>query len=81
MGIQAIALCLTWKRRIPDDRVKPLIGAQRVKVPPGQRRSVQAGSESCHSPGDWWVRSVDSEEAGREDSAPKAFHRCGCRRR
>src|SRR5215475_10963012 len=37
------------------------------------KASEQAGSESCHSPGDWWVRSVDSKEAGREDSAPKSF--------
>ena len=44
-----------------------------MRVPPGQRRSGQAGNESCHSSGDWWVRSVDSEEAGREDSAPKAI--------
>src|SRR6516165_10373543 len=35
------------------------------------KASMQAGSECCHSPGDWWVRSVHSEEAGREDSAPK----------
>jgi hypothetical protein len=34
------------------------------------KASEQAGSESCHSPGDWWVRSVHSKEAGREDSAP-----------
>src|SRR6516225_7153290 len=31
------------------------------------KASEQAGSESCHSPGDWWVRSVDNKEAGRED--------------
>src|SRR5260370_2007429 len=37
------------------------------------KASEQAGSESCHSLGDWWVRSVDSKEAGREDSAPKSF--------
>src|SRR6266566_4434142 len=37
------------------------------------KASEQAGSESCHSPGDWWVRSVDSKEAGREGSAPKSF--------
>ena len=36
------------------------------------KASEQAGSECCHSPGDWWVRSVHSEEAGREDSAPKS---------
>ena len=36
------------------------------------KASEQAGSESCHSSGDWWVRSVDSKEAGREDSAPKS---------
>jgi hypothetical protein len=44
-----------------------------VKVRPGQSRSGQASSESCHSRGDLWVRSVDSEEVGREDSAPKSF--------
>ena len=43
-----------------------------MKIQPGQSRSGQAGNESCHSPGDWWVRSVDSEEAGREYSAPKS---------
>src|ERR1700739_975147 len=32
----------------------------------------QDGSECCHSPGDWWVRSVHSKEAGREGSAPKS---------
>ena len=31
------------------------------------KASEQAGSECCHSPGDWWVRSVHSKEAGRED--------------
>jgi len=36
------------------------------------KASEQAGSECCHSPGDWWVRSVHSKEAGREDSAPKS---------
>lgn len=35
------------------------------------KASAQADSECCHSPGDWWVRSVHSKEAGREDSAPK----------
>jgi len=52
--------------------VKPLDEVQRVQVRPGQRRSGQAGSECCHSSGDWRVRSVHSEEAGREDSAPKS---------
>ena len=28
-------------------------------------------SECCHSPSDWWVRSVHSKEGGRKDSAPK----------
>src|SRR5215467_11968389 len=36
------------------------------------KASEQAGSECCHSPGNWWVRSVHSKEAGREDSAPKS---------
>ncbi len=35
------------------------------------KANTQAGSECCHSPGDWWVRSVHSKEAGHEDSAPK----------
>src|SRR5216683_3643898 len=37
------------------------------------KASEQAGSECCHSPGNWWVRSVHSKEAGREDSAPKSL--------
>ena len=44
------------------------------------KASEQAGSECCHSPGDWWVRSVHSKEAGREDSAPKLLL-LRCRRR
>lgn len=44
-----------------------------MQVQPGQSRSWQASSESCHSPGNRWVRSVDSEEAGRADSAPKSL--------
>lgn len=71
--IQAIALGKAWRRRSLDERVKPSIATQLVQVQPGQSRSGQAGSECCHSPGDWWVRSVHSEEAGREGSAPKAF--------
>lgn len=38
---------------------------------PRSQSSRETGSECCHSPGDWWVRSVHSKEAGREDSAPK----------
>ena len=45
------------------------------------KASEQAGSECYHSPGDWWVRSVHSKEAGREDSAPKSVDDCVCRRR
>jgi hypothetical protein len=37
------------------------------------KSSRQVSSECCHSPGDWWVRSVHSKEAGREDSAPKSY--------
>lgn len=44
-----------------------------MKIQSGQSRSGQAGSESCIWPGDWPGRSVDSKEAGREDSAPKSF--------
>ena len=44
-----------------------------MQVQPGQSRSGRAGSECCHAPGDWRVRSVHSKEAGREDSAPKSF--------
>jgi len=36
------------------------------------KSSERAGSECCHSSGDWWVRRVHSEEAGREDSAPRS---------
>lgn len=36
------------------------------------KASEQAGSECCHSPGDWGVRSVHSKEVGREGSAPKS---------
>ena len=38
------------------------------------KASEQAGSECCHSLGDWWVRSVHSKEAGREGSAPKSHN-------
>ncbi len=44
-----------------------------MEFQPGQSRSGQAGSEPCLSPGDWRGRSVGSEEAGREGSAPKTF--------
>jgi len=71
--IQAIALWKAQDRRIWDESVKPIKGVQLVQVQPGQSRSGQAGSESCHSSGNWRVRSVDSEEAGREDSAPTSF--------
>src|SRR5215510_3796680 len=40
-------------------------------IPTPAKASEQAGSECCHSSGDWWARSVHSKEAGREDSAPK----------
>jgi hypothetical protein len=56
--------------------VKPLIEIQLVQVQPGQSRSGRAGSECCHLPGDWQVRSVHSKVAGRECSAPKSFLRC-----
>ena len=56
--------------------MKPLIEIQLVQVQPGQSRSGRAGSECCHSPGDWRVRSVHSKEAGREYSAPKSFLHC-----
>jgi hypothetical protein len=42
-----------------------------VQIQPGQSRSGQAGSECCHSSGDRRVRSVHSEEAGREDQLRK----------
>ena len=43
---------------------------QLVKLQSGQSRSGQAGSESCLPSGDRRERSVDSENVGREDSAP-----------
>ena len=49
------------KRRNYDELAKPLIEVQLVQVQPGQSRSGQAGSECCHSSGDWRVRSVHSE--------------------
>ena len=49
------------KRGNQDELAKPLVGVQLVQVQPGQSRSGQAGSECCHSPGDWRVRSVHSE--------------------
>jgi hypothetical protein len=54
-------------------RPKPLNGVQLVKIQPGQSRSGQAGSEPCLSSGDWRERSVGSEDAGREGSAPKSY--------
>jgi hypothetical protein len=44
-----------------DELVKPLDEVQLVQFQPGQSRSGQAGSECCHSSGDWRVRSVHSE--------------------
>ena len=40
---------------------KPFGEIQLGQVQSGQSRSGQAGSECCHSPGDWRVRSVHSE--------------------
>jgi hypothetical protein len=40
-------------------------------IPTPAKASEQDGSECCHSPSDWWVRSVHSKEGGRKDSAPK----------
>jgi hypothetical protein len=53
--------------------MKPFERIQLVKVQSGKSRSGQAGSESCLSSGDRRERSVDSEEMGREDSAPKSM--------
>jgi len=50
-----------WKGGICDETVKLFIGIQLVQVQPGQSRSGQAGSECCHSSGDWRVRSVHSK--------------------
>ena len=46
-------------------------GRQAESAPP--TAGTQAGSEPCLSPGDWRGRSVGSEEAGREGTAPKSF--------
>jgi len=56
-----IALGKAWKGGICDETVKLFIEIQLVQVQPGQSSSVQAGSECCHSPGDWRVRSVHSK--------------------
>ena len=71
--IKGIALGKARERRIRDESVKLLKEVQPVKVRSGQSPSRQAGSECCLSPGDWRVRSVHSEEAGREGSAPTSF--------
>ena len=39
------------------------------------KASEQAGSECCHSSGDWWVRSVHSKEAGREGTGERRAER------
>ena len=46
-------------------------GRQAESAPP--TAGTQAGSEPCLSPGDRRGRSVGSEEAGREGTAPKSF--------
>ena len=45
-----------------------------MQIPSDQSQARQVSSECCHSLGDWWVRSVHSEEAGREGSTPKSVH-------
>src|SRR5216683_4475178 len=45
------------------------------------KASEQAGSECCHSLGDWWVRSVHSKEAGREGDQLRNLTSLRCRRR
>src|SRR5215470_12265448 len=54
------------------ERMKPFERVQLAKIQPGQSRSGRAGSESCLASGDRRKRSVDSEEVGREGSAPKS---------
>ena len=71
---EVIALGKRRKGGSDHESVKPINGIQPVQVRPGQSRSGQAGSACCHSPGDWRMRSVHSEEAGREDSAPTSVH-------
>lgn len=48
-----------------DETVKLFIGIQLVQVQPGQSRSGQAGSECCHSSGDWRVRSLTAFGVGK----------------
>jgi len=43
-----------------DELTKPLVGVQLVQVQPAHSRSGQAGSECCHSPDDWRLRSIHS---------------------
>ena len=50
-----IALGKARREGICDEALKLSIDIQRVKVPSGQSRSGQAGSECCHLPGDWRV--------------------------
>ena len=66
-----IALGKVWKRRNRRGNGETSCWNPAGVSPARSQSSRQAGSECCHSPGDRWVRSVHSKEAGREDSAPK----------
>src|SRR5215469_3819013 len=66
-----IAFGKAWKRRnrsISETSYCHPAGAN----PARSKSSRQVSSESCHSPGDRGVRSVDNKVAGREDSTPKS---------
>jgi len=77
---RAIALGKAWERGNRHERVKPLRGAQLVEIQPGQSRSGQAGSECCHSPGDWWVTKRTQRGSGPRGISSEIFPCSGSRR-
>jgi hypothetical protein len=73
MNDRGIAPGKAWKRKSDRERVKPLDGVQLVKIQSGQRRSGQAGSESCACAGRLAGRGVDSKRAGRNYGRPTNY--------
>jgi hypothetical protein len=59
-----IALGKVWKRRNRRRNGETSCWNPAGVSPAWSESSRQAGSECCHSPGDRWVRSVHSKEAG-----------------
>jgi Aldehyde dehydrogenase family len=49
------------------------IACDDMKIIERVAEELRAFKVGINTPGDWWVRSVHSKEAGREDSAPKTW--------